>query len=146
MSPSFARFSWRKALWAPWPPAWEDPSSSYGAPFAMRFLPTWSTWWEEPILQTNDEGNGRGRADNGGAVWFGRFLAMVRTASGGALALRSRSTASPCSPQAPPCVNCFGRRWIELMRWLSSCTRVWGLQDKIRWVRATIYRASWSYS
>jgi hypothetical protein len=44
------------------------------------------------------------------AAWFGRHLAMVRVASGGAAALRSSSTTLPCSPQAPPSVNCFGRR------------------------------------
>jgi hypothetical protein len=37
---------------ARWPPAWEDPNMSYGAPFAMMFLPTWSTWWEESNLPT----------------------------------------------------------------------------------------------
>jgi hypothetical protein len=77
---------------------------------------------------------------------FGRRLAMLRTAFDGAPASRSSSTTSPCSPQAPPWVNCFGRRWIELMRRLSSCARVWVLRDKIRWVQAAIYRASWSYS
>jgi hypothetical protein len=44
---------------------------------------------------------------------FGWRFAMVRVTSGGALASRSSSTASPCSPQAPPWVNCFER--------LSSC-------------------------
>jgi hypothetical protein len=77
---------------------------------------------------------------------FGWCLVMVTTASGGAPALRSSSTASPCSPQAPHWVNCFKRRWIELVRRLSSCARVWGLRDKIRWIRAAIYRTSWSYS
>jgi hypothetical protein len=36
------------------------------------------------------------------AAWFGRRLATVRVASGGALALRNNSTASPYSPHAPP--------------------------------------------
>jgi hypothetical protein len=77
---------------------------------------------------------------------FGRCLVIVRMASIGALASRSSSTASPCSPQAPPWVNCFRHRWIELVRRLSSCTRIWGLWDKIQWVQASIYMASWSYS
>jgi hypothetical protein len=47
---------------APWPPAWEDPSSSYGAPFVMRFLPTWSTWWERSTLPTYRGANDRGKA------------------------------------------------------------------------------------
>jgi hypothetical protein len=77
---------------------------------------------------------------------FSRCLAMVRTASGGAPALRSSATASPCSPKAPPWVNCFRHRWIELVQRLSSCASVWGLRVKIRWIWAAIYRASWSYS
>jgi hypothetical protein len=77
---------------------------------------------------------------------FSRRLVMVRMASSSAPASRSSSTASPCSPQAPHWVNCFGHRWIKLVRRLSSCAWVCGLRDKIRRVWATIYRASWSYS
>jgi hypothetical protein len=77
---------------------------------------------------------------------FGRRLATMRVASDRALASRSSSTTSPWSAQAPPWVNCFGCRWIELVWRLSSCARVWGLREKIRRVRAALYRASWSYS
>jgi hypothetical protein len=59
-----------RATGAPWPPALEGPSSSYAAPFAIRFLPTRSTRQEELILHTYGEGNGRGRAGDGGAIWM----------------------------------------------------------------------------
>jgi hypothetical protein len=36
----------------PWPPAWEDPNTSYSAPFVTMFLSTWFTWWEESNLPT----------------------------------------------------------------------------------------------
>jgi hypothetical protein len=80
------------------------------------------------------------------AARFGRCLATVRTASGGAPTSRSSSTALPCSPQAPPWVNSFGHWWIELVWRLSLCARVWGLRDKIWWIQAAIYGASWSFS
>jgi hypothetical protein len=80
------------------------------------------------------------------AAWFGRRLAMVRVASGGAAALRSSSTTSPCFPQSPPSINCFWHWWFELERQLSPCAKVWGLRTEIRRVWAGIYRASWSYS
>jgi hypothetical protein len=40
-------------------------------------------------------------------VWH---LAIVREASGSALASRSSSTATPCSPQASPWFNCFAQQ------------------------------------
>jgi hypothetical protein len=61
---------------------------------------------------------------------FSRRLATMRAASGGAPTSRSSSTTSPCSPQAPPWVNCFRRWWIELERWLSLCSRVWACRTK----------------
>jgi hypothetical protein len=57
-----------KTTRVPWLPAWEDPSLSYIAPFAMRFLPTWSTRWEESNLPTYHGGNDRGKAINKRAV------------------------------------------------------------------------------
>jgi hypothetical protein len=74
----------------------------------MRFDPTQSRGQGEPVLQTY----GEGKIDGERAVVarFGQRLAMVRVASGCALALRSSSTTLPCSPQAPPWVNCFGLR------------------------------------
>jgi hypothetical protein len=45
----------------PWLPVWEDPSLSYGAPFVMRFLPTWSTWREESNFPTYHGGNNWGK-------------------------------------------------------------------------------------
>jgi hypothetical protein len=128
----------------PWLSAWASSSSSHGAPNAMRFDPTRSRRQGEPVLQTYDKGNSWGRV--GDCERFGRCLETVRTASNSALASRRSSTASPCSLQAPPWVNCFGCRWIKLVRWLSLCARVCGLQDKIWRVRAAIYRASRSYS
>jgi hypothetical protein len=47
---------------AQWSPAWE--SSSYGAPFAMMFLPTWSMRREESNLPTYRGGNNRGKAND----------------------------------------------------------------------------------
>jgi hypothetical protein len=52
----------------PWSLAWAISSSSHGAPNAMRFDPTRSRRQGEPVLQTYGEGNGRGRAGDGGAV------------------------------------------------------------------------------
>jgi hypothetical protein len=111
------------------------------------------TWWSLTLRDLEDKGNPfckhtAKETVEGERVTTARFgwrLAMVRTPSGVAPASRNSSTALPCSPQAPPWVNCFGRWWIELVRRLSSCTRVCGPRDKIRWVRAAIYRASWSY-
>jgi hypothetical protein len=54
---------------------------------------------------------------------------------------RSSPKASPLSPQDSLWFNCFGQQWIELVRWLSSCTRVWGLGDKIQQAWVAIYRA-----
>jgi hypothetical protein len=119
----------------PWSLAWASSSSSYGAWNAVRFDPTRSTRQGKPVLQTYGEGNGRWRVGDGGAIW-----SVLGDGEG------SSSTASSCSPQAPPWVNCFGRWWIELVMWLSLCTRVWGLRDKIQRERAAIYRVSWSYS
>jgi hypothetical protein len=62
------------------------------------------------------------------------------------LASRSSSKASPWCPQAYPWFNCFGWGWIRLVWQLSSCARVWGLQDEIWWIRAAIYRAFGSNS
>jgi hypothetical protein len=69
---------------APWPPAWEDPSSSYGAPFAMRFLPMWSTWWEGSNLPTYHGGNDRGKAgdERVARVVFNDGVDGVRLCSG----------------------------------------------------------------
>jgi hypothetical protein len=52
----------------PWSPAWASSSSSHGAPNVIRFDPTRSRRQGEPVLQTYGEGNGRGRAGDGGAV------------------------------------------------------------------------------
>jgi hypothetical protein len=52
----------------PWSPAWASSSSRHGAPNAMRFDPTRFRRQGEPVLQTYGAGNGRGRADDGGAV------------------------------------------------------------------------------
>jgi hypothetical protein len=52
----------------PWLPAWASSSSSHGAPNVMRFDPMRSRRQGEPVLQTYGEGNGRGRAGDGGAV------------------------------------------------------------------------------
>jgi hypothetical protein len=110
------------------------------------------TWWGLTLHDLQDKGNPfceltvkeKVEGERATVAQFGRRLSSVRMASGGAPASRSSSIASPCSPQAPPWVNCFGCRWIKLVQWLSSCARLWGLQDKIRWLQATIYRASWS--
>jgi hypothetical protein len=112
------------------------------------------TRWGLTLRDLEDKGNrfckitAKETVEGEGAMTarFGRHLAMVRVASGGALTSRSSSTALPCSPQAPPWVNCFGHRWIVLVRWLSSCARVSGLRDKIWRVRAALYMVSWSYS
>jgi hypothetical protein len=112
------------------------------------------TWWGLTLRDLEDKGNPFCKltmretieGERATAARFGRRLAMVRTASGGALASRSSFTALPCSPQAPPWVNCLGCQWIELVWWLYLCARVWDLRDKFRWIRATIYRASYSYS
>jgi hypothetical protein len=48
----------------PWPPAWESSSSSYTAPFVMRFLPTRSMRREESNLPTYRGGNDRGKASD----------------------------------------------------------------------------------
>jgi hypothetical protein len=112
------------------------------------------TWWGLTLRDLEDKGNPFCKlmvketveGERATMARFGRCLAMMRAATGGALTLRSSSTASPCSPQAPPWVNWFGRRWIKLVRWLSSCARVWGLREKNWRVWAAFYRASWSYS
>jgi hypothetical protein len=52
----------------PWPPAWEDPNMSYNAPFAMMFLPTWSTRWEESNFPTYRGGNEPREAGDGEAA------------------------------------------------------------------------------
>jgi hypothetical protein len=59
----------KQSTGAPWPLAWESSSSSYGAPFVMRFLPTWSMWREESNLPTYHAGNGRGKAGDERAAW-----------------------------------------------------------------------------
>jgi hypothetical protein len=46
----------------PWPLAWESSSLSYSAPFATRFLPTWSMRWKESNLLTYHDGNDQGKA------------------------------------------------------------------------------------
>jgi hypothetical protein len=61
-------------------------------------------------------------------------------------ASRWTSKASPRSPQASLWFNSFGGQRIELVWQLSSCDRVWGLQDEIQWVWAAIYRAFGSIS
>jgi hypothetical protein len=46
------------------------------------------------------------------------------------LAPRNSHKASPWSPQASPWFNCFKRQWIEIVRRLSSCTRVFSCGSK----------------
>jgi hypothetical protein len=136
---------WRyKAREVPWPVARVSSSASYDAWNTIRFDPTRSRRQGDPALQTYGEGNGRGRAGDGGTVRsaLGDGEDSLQQCSG----FESSSTALPCSPQAPPWVNCLGRRWIELVRRLSLCAWVWGLRDKIQRIRATIYMATWSYS
>jgi hypothetical protein len=132
-----------RAREAPWPVARVSSSASYGARnewgLALRYLEDKGG----PFCKLTAKEMVQGEWTT--TVWFGRCLTMVRTASGGAPALRSSTTASPCSRQAPPSVNCFGRRWIELVRWLSSCARVWALHNKIWWIGSAMYWASWSY-
>jgi hypothetical protein len=80
-------------------PAWEGPSSSYDAPFAMRFLPTRSTRQEELILHTYGEGNIRGRASDGGAIWttLGGGDWLLRWSSGEKNRMNRLSTFPSCS-------------------------------------------------
>jgi hypothetical protein len=54
----------KQSTGAPWPMTWESSSSSYSAPFAMRFLPTWSMRREESNLPTYRCGNDQGKADD----------------------------------------------------------------------------------
>jgi hypothetical protein len=98
----------------PWLPAWVSSSSSHGAPNATRFDPTLSIRQGDPFCKLTAKETVDGECVT--AARFGQCFATVRAASGGALALRTSSTASPCNPQAPPWVNCFGRRCIKLMR------------------------------
>jgi hypothetical protein len=82
------------------PPAWEDPSSSYGAPFVTRFHPTWSTRWEESNLPTYRGGNNRGKASderaarvvfNGGGDWVRRHSDSKGFSSSGGVGMGSSS-------------------------------------------------------
>jgi hypothetical protein len=54
----------KQSTGVPWLPAWESTSSSYGAPFTMRFLLMWSMRWEESNLPTYHGGNDQGKADD----------------------------------------------------------------------------------
>jgi hypothetical protein len=54
----------KQSTGAPWAPAWESSTSSYGAPFAMMFLPTWSMRREESNLPPYRGGNDRWKASD----------------------------------------------------------------------------------
>jgi hypothetical protein len=75
------------------------------------------------------------------AAWSSLFLKAWHDLARASPAPRSSPKALPWSPQASHRFNCFRWRWIELTWWLSLCTRVCGLRDKIWRARATIYRA-----
>jgi hypothetical protein len=66
---SLRSLRWDRAREVPWPVPRASSSASYGARNVMRFDPTWSRRQGEPVLQTYDEGNDRGRAGHGDAVW-----------------------------------------------------------------------------
>jgi hypothetical protein len=80
------------------------------------------------------------------AAWRSRTSMTSHDLIRASPAPRSSPKALPWSPQASPWFNCFGRQWIELARWLSLCTRVCGLWNKIWRPRAAIYRDFGTYS
>jgi hypothetical protein len=133
-----------RATGAPWPLAWEGPSSSYGAPFAMRFHPTWSTRQEEPVLHNYGKENRQGRAGDGSAVQttLGGSDWLLRWSSGD----KNRANRLPTFPSCSSVLQ-FLR---AMMNWTHTARNPWrlgfGVAGKIRRVRAAIYRGSCSYS
>jgi hypothetical protein len=121
---------------------WRSSNLSYGAWNDTMILPTRSRRKEGGVLFyslfTKQTIHGGLAAV---VAWSSRSSTASHDPTHASPAPRSSPKALPWSPQASPQFNCFGRRWIELTRRLSSCSRVWGLQNKIRWARAAIYMA-----
>jgi hypothetical protein len=111
--------------------------SSYGGRFFIRFAPMGSQWQGERDMLTLIGGE---RQRSPATVRrLGRCLAMVRAASGEALAPRMCAKASSSSLLASRPTNCSEQWQKTQIWWLPRVRRVLDLRPKIRTIWGAIY-------